>query len=65
MNKNIKIAKELIKIARKLIAVENNIKVECNYNAVWGKQIREYCFNFYGTDKKPTLAVDKTIRDSN
>ena len=65
MNKNIKIAKKLIKIARKLIADENNIKVECNYDAEWGKQLREYYFNFYGSDKKHTLAVDKTIRDSN
>ena len=57
--------KKLIKIARKLIAGENNIDVSCFYDVDISRIDCEQCFNFYGGGRKYTLAVDKEIQDSN
>lgn len=55
---------KLIKIAKKLIANENNIDVLCIYDLDASQQDAQECFNFYGGGNQYTLAIDKEIKDS-
>ena len=53
--------KELIKIARKLIADENNIDVLCFYDLNASQIDVKECFDFYGK-REYTLAVEKGLK---